>query len=263
MIQQLLKLHEADLQQLCVALRAGRLVNPFGAISLQRVVSSEVAQQLSPELRELADAGFSAHQIATLVDALLADRALRPRAEDQFELVTTGPEPPGVTNRDTRVVVRDLFASANTSVIVVGYAVYQGQQVFKALAERMASHPALDVQLFLDVQRPPGDTSAMDELVRRFVARFKSSQWPLDGALPRVHYDPRSLDMENAKRACLHAKCIVVDRHTVFISSANFTEAAQERNIEVGLLVQSPSLAERIIQHFTALVGDGHLIRLL
>jgi phosphatidylserine/phosphatidylglycerophosphate/cardiolipin synthase-like enzyme len=37
----------------------------------------------------------------------------------------------------------------------------------------------------------------------------------------------------------------VVDGKHVFVSSANFTEAARERNIEVGLLVQSRALAER------------------
>jgi hypothetical protein len=43
-----------------------------------------------------------------------------------IDLVTTGPEPGGITNRDTSVVVRELFAHAKESVLVVGYAVYQG-----------------------------------------------------------------------------------------------------------------------------------------
>ncbi|MGM0491133.1 MAG: hypothetical protein ACQESR_30775 [Planctomycetota bacterium] len=37
----------------------------------------------------------------------------------------------------------------------------------------------------------------------------------------------------------------MVDGHTVFVSSANFTEAAQERNIEIGLHVKSPASPSR------------------
>lgn len=44
-------------------------------------------------------------------------------------LVMSGPEAPGVANRDTRVVVRELFANAQVSVLVAGYAIYQGKSV--------------------------------------------------------------------------------------------------------------------------------------
>jgi phosphatidylserine/phosphatidylglycerophosphate/cardiolipin synthase-like enzyme len=57
----------------------------------------------------------------------------------------------------------------------------------------------------------------------------------------------------------MHAKCIVIDRKTVFVSSANFTEAAQERNLEVGLLIRSPTLAERVRTHFESLITAGLL----
>ena len=43
---------------------------------------------------------------------------------------------------------------------------------------------------------------------------------------------PRSLDAEGPKRASLHAKVVVADERIAFISSANFTEAAQVRNME-------------------------------
>jgi hypothetical protein len=40
------------------------------------------------------------------------------------DLVWTGPEMLGVSNRDTGVVVRELFGSAETEVLVDGFAVY-------------------------------------------------------------------------------------------------------------------------------------------
>jgi hypothetical protein len=71
-----------------------------------------------------------------------------------------------LTGRDTIVVVRELFAHAQRSVLVVGYAIFQGQQVFRALADRMQELPQLQVRMFLDVQRGQGDTTAASELVR-------------------------------------------------------------------------------------------------
>lgn len=178
-------------------------------------------------------------------DVLRADRANRPVFDDMLELVTTGPEIDGIANRDTSVVVRDLFANATESVLVAGYAVYQGHKVFQALADRMVAHPSLKVRLFLDIQRPQGDTSAAPEIVRRFAAQFRATQWPNERPLPQVFFDPRSLDMSSHNRACLHAKAVVVDSRSVFISSANFTEAAQERNVEVGILC-NPSLSPTV-----------------
>jgi phosphatidylserine/phosphatidylglycerophosphate/cardiolipin synthase-like enzyme len=49
---------------------------------------------------------------------------------------------------------------------------------------------------------------------------------------------------------------IVVDQQQVFVSSANFTEAPQERNLEIGLRIDSASLAEKLTRHFDTLLAD-------
>jgi phosphatidylserine/phosphatidylglycerophosphate/cardiolipin synthase-like enzyme len=108
--------------------------------------------------------------------------------------------------------------------------------------------------MFLDVQRTQGDTAAPAELTRRFADRFRTQQWPPDRPLPKVYFYPRSIEPQSAKRACLHAKCVVVDDEAVFGSSANFTEAAHERNIEMGPLLRSGRLAEQITRLFDALL---------
>jgi phosphatidylserine/phosphatidylglycerophosphate/cardiolipin synthase-like enzyme len=48
------------------------------------------------------------------------------------------------------------------------------------------------------------------------------------------------LVVEELGAACgvLHAKGVVADDEVVFVTSANLTEAALDRNIEVGLLVR-------------------------
>lgn len=257
--QKLLALPDHDLAALARTLAAGRVRPPFSSLGLKGVVSDEFTAGASADLQSLAAAGFSPNQIGLLIESLLSDRRSRTPWDEEIDLVTTGPEAPGVNNRDTAVVVRELFAHAEQTVLVVGYAVYQGQRVFRALAERMLERPSLDVRLFLDIKRGSGDTTAAEQLVKRFAREFRTNMWPVDRPFPAVYYDPRSLSMEKQQRTALHAKCVVVDRRLVFVSSANFTEAAQERNIEVGLLSRSPTLAERVAGHFESLVASGKL----
>jgi phosphatidylserine/phosphatidylglycerophosphate/cardiolipin synthase-like enzyme len=168
-----------------------------------------------------------------------------------------------VTNRDTSVVVRELFAGAKEKVLIAGYAVYQGQRVFAALAERMDECPALRVRIFLDIRRPHGDTSTTSALVRQFADRFVKSQWPAGGRLPETLYYPASLELDSVKRSSLHAKCVVIDGEAAFVSSANFTEAAHERNVEVGVLIRSPLLAQRITRHFDAMLEENLMTPLI
>jgi phosphatidylserine/phosphatidylglycerophosphate/cardiolipin synthase-like enzyme len=80
--------------------------------------------------------------------------------------------------------------------------------------------------------------------------------------LPELYYDPRSLDQEAVKRSSLHAKCIVVDRQVALVTSANFTEAAQTRNIEVGALIRWERFAVKLAEHFETLAEAGLLRRL-
>lgn len=90
-------------------------------------------------------------------------------------------------------------------------------------------------------------------MAQRFAERFKTREWP-GSRLPAVYYDPRSLALDVKSRFSLHAKCVVVNRQVAFVSSANFTEAAQARNIEVGVLLRVPALTEPLERHFAALI---------
>jgi phosphatidylserine/phosphatidylglycerophosphate/cardiolipin synthase-like enzyme len=57
----------------------------------------------------------------------------------------------------------------------------------------------------------------------------------------------------------LHAKGVVADNEAVFVISANLTEAAFDRNIELGLLVRDRALALSVSSHFRKLIGRGLL----
>jgi hypothetical protein len=251
-------LTDADLNALAGALRTGRLQAPYAAVSVQRYCSPLHAGAVAARLQQLHDEGMQPQHLALLAEATVRTRAGLPQQAALVDLVWTGPETLGVTNRDTGVVVRELFGEAESDVLVVGFAVHQGRDVFKRLADRMKERPGLRVRLFLDVRRPPADTSLAEEVMRRFAHRFRTQEWPGE-KLPELYYDPRSLEPEAGKRSSLHAKCVVVDRRVALVTSANFTEAAQTRNIEVGALIRSEQFAARLAGHFAALTDAGLL----
>lgn len=148
--------------------------------------------------------------------------------------------------------------NAVSSIPEVGQIVRVRQRLYL-----VADDPKPTVQMFLNVKRPFGDTSTDGELISAFAYRFRTEHWPRDRPLPEIYFDPRSLAMEAKRKAVLHAKCVVIDGRTSFVSSANFTEAAQERNIEVGVLVRSRVIAERLIDFFATLIAIGAAKRAL
>ena len=248
----------ADLRTLADALRMGRLSAPFSAVGIQRYCPNGDTAALACTIQGLTDEGATPSAVAMMLAMLADGKAPSHATDDVVDLVWTGPEAPEAPSRDTGVVVRELFMSAREYVLVAGYAVYQGKEVFRALAERMDACPELKVEMFLDIQRGHGDTTISEELVQRFAQRFRMKEWP-GQRMPDIYYDPRALEMDRTKKAALHAKCVVVDRSVAFVSSANFTEAAQNRNIEVGALIKSPSYAARLVHHFQALAAAGLL----
>ena len=260
MKEPLLSLAPTELNALAASIRSGRITLPFSANSLQRIVGTADADLISRRLEALASLGMSPEAMSACLELVAQSVNSRPALEDLVDLVTTGPEAGGVANRGTGVVVADLFRNAEKSVLVAGYAIYQGHKIFLSLAERMERCPDLHVRMFLDVPRTRGDSSSISNQIARFVQRFKTSQWPDSAHMPHVYCCEQTMDAENAKPGSLHAKCIAVDDKQVFVSSANFTEAGQDRNIEVGLLVRSAVLSERLNRFFESLV-DNHYFR--
>lgn len=260
----LLSLSDSQLQSLCEALRSERLSPPFTAPGIERVLPGVHALSVAASLNSLAAIGeLTGKQMAFFGEGILSDRRLRMPRRDGVELVATGPEVPGLVHRETSVVMHDLFMQAEKSVLVAGYVVVDGIKIFEPLADRMAAFPDLQVRLFFNIERPRNDTSSSSELIRQFTERFRSEDWPAGVRLPQVYFDSRSLDAPKGTRPSLHAKCVVVDHRSALISSANFTEAAQKRNIELGLLASNPELALQVTSFFDRLVEEGILVRVM
>jgi phosphatidylserine/phosphatidylglycerophosphate/cardiolipin synthase-like enzyme len=259
----LLSLAPSDLRALAAAVATGRLSAPYVTTSVQRVLNASVAVEVASSLYQLAESNTPPLTLARTLELLADSLNARPPLEDLIDFVITGPDGTGAGGRSTSVVVREMFQNARESVVVIGYAVHQGQRVFQTLADRMAELRTLEVRMYLDIQRDSGDTSADSELTHRFKERFRKFQWPARSPLPQVFYYPKSLEPEQRERGALHAKGIVVDACQVFVSSANFTEAAQQRNIEVGVLLRSPTMADRLLRFLDTLVESAQLRRVL
>jgi phosphatidylserine/phosphatidylglycerophosphate/cardiolipin synthase-like enzyme len=105
------------------------------------------------------------------------------------------------------------------------------------------------------------DTTIESDLVARLANDFWKRQWPGGEPRPTLWYDPRGIAKDQASRASMHAKVVVIDRRKAFITSANLTARAQSDNIELGVLIQHPAIARRIVEYFDALMAQGLLVR--
>jgi len=244
-------------ERLARALESGYVAEPYAKASLRSALGrDEGIDAVCVALRRLAERGIPGPAVALALDAVAATTA----HIDRPDLVWSGPEVAGLQARDTRRVYEELVAGAQRSIWVSTFAYYDGHQAFRTLARRMDEVPTVQVTLLLNIQRRPGDTTAADDLVLRFAERFWTQDWPGERR-PSVFYDPRSLGLGGAD-GVLHAKAVVVDDQALFVTSANLTEAAFDRNIEVGVLSRERTLAASLARHFRVLIDRKLLMAL-
>lgn len=237
------------LRSIAAALRSGQLSMPLSKLALSRVASG-LPEAVVSELARLSDEGIRTEHLALLIDAKAETTECR--FSSAAELVWTGPESAVAHSRDTAVVLSELFHSATRSVLVSTFVVRQVGKVFAALAQRMTDLPQLRVQMFLHVDRGRNDTRYESEILREFAIELRS-EWP-GPVLPVVYYAPSSLSLDPQQRATWHAKVVVIDESTAFVTSANFTEWAQERNVEAGVIVRNTYFAKQLTHQFESLV---------
>lgn len=208
------------------------------------------------------DAFLRAHGPGATVAALRileVEREAAERANDErVELVWTGPEGEAAGTRETAVVARELFRQATQSVTVAGYAFAYARELLAPLAERMDQLPSLDVRLFMNVSRRDGDTRPEASIVADAARRFWEHEWS-GRRRPALFYFPAALASAADQRAVLHAKCIVVDRRRLLVTSANLTEAAYDRNIELGVILNDARIAAAVAAQFDVLAVRGVL----
>lgn len=248
----------ATLRTLSSRLRSGQLCMPLSGFALSS--TGGCPAPLAADLLRLSQEGISSNHLALLLEAAAQVAEANLKLASAAELVWTGPETAVSHSRDTSVVVDELFTAATESVLVSTFAIQQGRRVFARLATRMEDLPALSVRLFVHVGRGRTDTREDSEVLREFSDALKG-QWP-GSRRPEVFYDPRTLSTDAATRASWHAKCVLIDDQVAFVTSANFTDWAQQRNVEAGVLVRNPHFTAQLRAQFDVLVGAKSVRRL-
>ena len=254
------RLGHPNMVELAAALAGGRVAPPFGRNQLLGHVSDQLLDGVLDELQELSARGMTPAHIARMLHLLAEERAAVQAVADRVELVWSGTEVVASRSRDTAVVVQELFREARERVLIASYALDTGskaRELFETLADRMDAEPHLSVRLFVNIHRKHRDV-ADSILLREFADTFHHDLWP-GKRLPETFYDPRSLATEGKTRACLHAKCIVIDDHRALITSANFTQAAHKRNIEAGTVITDSIIARALRAQFDTLVDQAVL----
>jgi phosphatidylserine/phosphatidylglycerophosphate/cardiolipin synthase-like enzyme len=249
----LVALSPSDLASLASAIRSGRLAKPFRADAVGRLVARDAAEEVMNELRNLCDSGISVSGLAQCLDLIREAQDSKVSTSRAVQLVMTSPQESRVRHRDTKVVVEDLFRRAENAILLSGYAFHNGRDIFGELAKRMAENPGLRVRFFVNIPRL---TLQRAQGPQEFVEEFSNSHWPQDHMLPEIYYDRRGLSSARGAPVSLHAKCIVIDGRELFVSSANFTSAAQSRNIELGVLLKGAVYAAEVEKFFEDLIKD-------
>lgn len=257
-LEPLLRLPVGALKALAASLSDGLLSEAITLHGVEQAAGTD-APALTAALRDFIAEGFSPRHLAALVGGIAAAAERTPKPTSLFDLVLSGPDLPGVPTADTAAVMRTLIGQATREVILVGYAVHDGRKIFEPLARRMEQIPGLAVMVCLDIQRAWNDPTPAGDLVARFARDFRAKHWPWP-QLPALYYDPRSLETGEG-RASLHAKCVIVDRSHALVTSANFTDAAQRKNVEVGVEIRYRPAAERLADYFLGLCHNGVFTR--
>lgn len=252
MFDALYRLTSAILRELSDSLREGPLSKGVSSHVVQQIVGPTMTPMVIQCLDRLQTDGWSPEKIGQVIQAIIRSRSEFTAPEALFDLVLSGPEFPGLPTRDTSAVMRTMIEDCQEELLLIGYAIHQGRKLFARLAERMAERPQIRVRFCLNLSRNPTDTSLDSEVIRRFAHEFATKHWPWTPK-PEVFYDPRSLSLDPSTRASLHAKCVVADRRTALVTSANFTEAAQTSNIEAGVVITYEPFVKRIAEYFETL----------
>ena len=238
-----------DLERLVDLVQAGSLRPPL----TDAVLLAAGLEQIAPALAWVRT--LPAEALLEVVRLVVAER--RERHGARVELVWTGPDVPASLSRDTAVVVRELLASVQRSALIAGYSFDHGADILRPLHDAMRSR-GVQTAIYVDVSRTPEGHDPSVHL-RDELHRFLNENWPFGNPLPDMFFDPRTLPSDSV--VSLHAKCIVIDDERALITSANFTDRGQNRNVEVGVLVEDAAFAAKLAGQWRALTDAGLMRR--
>ena len=171
-------------------------------------------------------------------------------AAESIDLVWTGPKSRLIPTRKTEQVICEVIEQASQHLFIVSYVFYKAVSIVAALNE--ASARGVSIRVLLESSKEHGGAIAGDGLSA------------MHEAVPDAQlyiWDPvEKSRISGSLTAAVHAKCAVADERIAFITSANLTSAAMERNMELGVLVRGGIAPSRLHSHLNALVDAGTIV---
>ncbi len=213
-------------------------------VGLNHVANRDIQWAIHEGLR--ASTGASWAEVAA---ALMAIDQLTSSAAPTINIVWTGPASGSFAARRIDQLLYDLLAEAQRRVLLVTFAAHR---IPRLVTELKAAHArGVKVTLLLETEDDSDGQLSFD-------AAKAFGELPIDEI--EVLQWPRAFRENNSagRPGKLHAKCAVVD-DTVLVGSANLTDDAFNRNMEMGLTTVDPCLADKVVAHFRELQSLGIL----
>jgi cardiolipin synthase len=209
---------------------------------------------LAFQLREIvrsAQGKMSWEALATSIEMCASVRSIWV-SEQHIELLWSGPSPANrVPARRIDQVLYDLISHARREILLVSFAAYKVKLLMEALIS--ATGRNVSVRLVLEFEETSQNQLSMDALKAfplGLVTQAEIYFWPLG---------MRECN-EFGRPGKLHAKAAVIDDKGL-LSSANLTDDAFNRNLEIGALFSGGEIPERLRAHFEELISSGTLAR--
>lgn len=229
-----------------IAEMIGRLASLDGFDAGSFAVSANIERAI---LEKLAEAWSEMPEIRPIeVSAALrasARAAKMVSGAETVDLVWTGPKTGLIPTRNTEQVILEVIGSARHDLFVVSYAFYKATAIVNGLLE--AVRRGVRTKVLLESSIEDGGTIKGDGL--------KAMCDAVPGAKIYIWAPAERRPEGDGLGAVVHAKCAVADHQIAFVTSANLTSAALERNMELGLLIRGGNIPDRLHSHLEALIN--------
>lgn len=247
----LASLSRHELEFLHKSIELGHLRAPITKLALEAMGRGKLFAKLGPLAEAPKKAALALLEMALATPAAVASTAAP-------TLVLTGPKLHSKA-RPTRAMFLELLGKASESVLIAGYELDHGAVLFEPLFAAMRDR-GVSARMFVDIRPAPSPKTNHDSYLAIAAHKLLARNWPFGSPLPQLyHY---AATAKHGSYKSLHAKCVVVDRRHVLIGSANFTKRGIERNLEVGVYLDSPELAKTLIEQFEQLIDSGEIVQL-
>ncbi len=175
------------------------------------------------------------------------------QAQQEIELLWGGPTPAiQIPARRIDQALYDLIAESKHEIVLVTFAAAKIERLTTALLNAAAR--GVSIYLVLEFEQSSEGQLSFDAL-RAFppalVATVTVYHWPAKNRERN----------QSGRPGKLHAKLAIID-DTVLVSSANLTDDAFSRNLEIGVLVRSSSFLASTKTYIDSLRMEGVLVRL-